>query len=198
MCSAYLEQIGALTVEVNAWQQGHTNRPLIDLVAALSTRLEGHAAWDKVKRAASQMGWRAAGVLTRELVAPLDTDNPAVFQAWTDIEGGVERFKLSLRDQVRGLDCKLVILVDELERCEPIYALDLLNKARHLFDVAGAAITFGGTVRNSNMPCRRSTESHAANPESSNGRSRLRCVGGNAATSFSVKTKLPRLRIRRS
>jgi len=143
MCAARLAQLGELTVEFNAWQQGHTNRPLIDLVAALNTRLEGGAAWDKVKNAARQVGWRAAGALTKDLVAPLDADAAAVFQAWTDIENGVERFKSSLRDQVRGLDGKLVIFVDELDRCEPTYALDLLNKARHLFDVEGVAIVFG-------------------------------------------------------
>ena len=143
MCAVRMEQLGALTVEFNAWQQGHTNRPLIDLVAALSTRLGDGATWDKVKNAARQVGWRAAGALTKDLVAPLDADDPAVFQAWRDIDEGVATFKSSLRDQVRGLDGKLVIFVDELDRCEPTYALDLLNKARHLFDVEGVAIVFG-------------------------------------------------------
>ncbi len=143
MCAAYLEQLGALTVQFNAWQQGHTNRPLIDLVAALSTQLDSRATWDKVKSAAKQAGWRAASILTKELIAPLDADSPAVFQAWADIEDAIATFKSSLHDQVRGLDRKLVIFVDELDRCEPTYALDLLNKARHLFDVEGVAIVFG-------------------------------------------------------
>ncbi len=53
------------------------------------------------------------------------------------------KFKASLRAQIDALKGKLVVFVDELDRCEPTYALDLLNKARHLFDVPGVVIVFG-------------------------------------------------------
>ena len=143
MCAAHMERLGALTVEFNAWQQGHTGRPLIDLVAALSTQLAGRGTWDRVKDAAKHAGWRTAGYLTRGIVAPIDADTPAVFEEWIDIDSGIAEFKASLHEQVEATNKKLVIFVDELDRCEPTYALDLLNKARHLFDVEGVAIVFG-------------------------------------------------------
>ena len=143
MCSAHMERLGALTVEFNAWQQGHTGRPLIDLVAALSTRIDDSDTLDKLKEAAKQVGWRAAGYLTRGLAAPIDADTPAVFEEWIDIDSGIAEFKASLHEQVEVTDKNLVIFVDELDRCEPTYALDLLNKARHLFDVEGVTIVFG-------------------------------------------------------
>lgn len=143
MCAAHMEQLGALTVEFNAWQQGHTGRPLIDLVAALTTDLQGKGTWGEVRATAKQVGWRAIGYLSRGIIAPNDSDDSSIFDHWAEIDAGVTAFKDALREQVSELDGKLVILVDELDRCEPTYALDLLNKARHLFDVEGVSIVFG-------------------------------------------------------
>ncbi len=144
MSASYMERLGALTVEFNAWQQGHTGRPLIDLVAALSTQLADRGTWDNLKDAAKHAGWRVAGYLTRGVLAPIEDDGPAVFEEWADIDKSIAEFKSALRDQVQDLDAKkLVIFVDELDRCEPTYALDLLNKARHLFDIDGVVIVFG-------------------------------------------------------
>ncbi|WP_323671354.1 KAP family P-loop NTPase fold protein [Candidatus Poriferisodalis multihospitum] len=143
MCAAHLEQGKAATVEFNAWQQGHTGRPLIDLVAALTTELADKGVWDDVKKTAKQVGLRAIGYLSRGIIAPNDPDESSMFDEWAEIDAGVTSFTAALREQVSELDTKLVILVDELDRCEPTYALDLLNKARHLFDVPGVVIVFG-------------------------------------------------------
>ena len=143
MCAAHMEGLGALTVEFTAWQQGHTGRPLIDLVAALTTELQGKGTWDKVRGTAKQVGWRTIGYLSRGIIAPNDSDDSSIFDDWAEIDIGVTAFKAALREQVSELGAKLVILVDELDRCEPTYALDLLNRARHLFDVEGVAIVFG-------------------------------------------------------
>ena len=143
MCAAQLEHLGALTVEFNAWHQGHTGRPLIDLVAALTTKLHDKGRWDKLQEAAKQVGWRLARVASRGVFDRNDTDDVSVFDEWTSIENGIAAFKLSLREQVENLEGELVILVDELDRCEPLYALDLLNKARHLLDISGICMVFG-------------------------------------------------------
>ena len=143
MCAAHMEQLEVFTVEFNAWQQGHTGRPLIDIVAALTTELADKGAWDDVKDAAKQVGWRAISYLSRGIIARSDPDESSTFDEWAEIDSGVTSFKAALCEQVSKLDGKLVILVDELDRCEPTYALDLLNRARHLFDVPGVVIVFG-------------------------------------------------------
>ena len=112
MCASRMDQFDAWTVEFNAWQQGHTGRPLIDLVAALSTRLADRGSWDKVKDAARHAGWRTAGYLTRGIVAPIDEDSSAVFKEWADIDDGVSEFRASLREEIEAAGKKLVILVD--------------------------------------------------------------------------------------
>ena len=143
MCATHLErQDGTATVEFNAWQQGHTRRPLIDLVAALAVKLGDKNSWEDVKDAAKQVAWRVAGSLTKGIVAPSDSGDASVFDEWLDIDNGVVEFRSALAEQIRSCG-KLVIFVDELDRCEPTYALDLLNRARHLFDVPGVVIVFG-------------------------------------------------------
>lgn len=143
MCAAHFEQGKAATVEFNAWQQGHTGRPMIDLVAALTTALSDQGVWEDVKKTAKQVGWRTIGYLSRGIVAPNHPDDSSTFDEWAEIDAGVTAFKAALREQVSKLDGKLVILIDELDRCEPTYALELLNRARHLFDVTGVVIVFG-------------------------------------------------------
>ena len=129
MCAAHMERLGALTVEFNAWQQGHTGRPLIDLVAALTTELQGRGAWDTVRVTATQVRWRTISYLSRGIIAPSDSDDSSIFDGCAGTDIGVTAFKAALREQMSEFDGKLVILADELDRCEPTYALDLLNKA---------------------------------------------------------------------
>lgn len=143
MCAAQMEKLGASTVEFNAWQQGHTGRPLIDLVAALTTKLHDKGRWDKLQETAKQVGWRLARVASRGVFDRNDAEDASVFDEWISVENGIADFKMSLREQVENLQGELVILVDELDRCEPLYALDLLNKARHLFDISGVCMVFG-------------------------------------------------------
>ena len=143
MCAAHMANIGVSTVEFNAWHQGHTDRPLIDLVAALSVRWSDEGTWDDVKETARQVAWRTVGYLSRGVVAPNAPADPSIFDDWHEIDSNLADFRSSLKKQVVELGDKLVIFIDELDRCEPTYALDLLNKTRHLFDIDGVAIVFG-------------------------------------------------------
>ena len=52
----------------------------------------------------------------------------------------VAKFKASLEDLARRNRGRLVVFVDELDRCRPDYALDVLETVRHLFDVPGICV----------------------------------------------------------
>lgn len=55
----------------------------------------------------------------------------------------IEKFKVNLKDLVNYIQAEtelklpLFILVDELDRCRPSYAIELLETIKHLFDVEG-------------------------------------------------------------
>ncbi len=77
---------------------------------------------------------------------PGETDgSDAGFSAWAESERRVVEFKEALAEAVDADSdiCRLVVFVDELDRCFPEYAMELLNTARHLFDVAGVVIVLG-------------------------------------------------------
>jgi KAP family P-loop domain len=63
----------------------------------------------------------------------------------------LEKFRSLLSDLVaeladqdpKGSPRKVVLFVDELDRCRPLYALELLERVKHLFDVSGVAFVLG-------------------------------------------------------
>ena len=63
-------------------------------------------------------------------------------------KSAVEALKASLRNVLKSLpkraeDPMIVIIVDELDRCRPPYAVKLLEEIKHLFDVPGLVFIFG-------------------------------------------------------
>lgn len=63
-------------------------------------------------------------------------------------KAAVEALKQSLRDVVESLDqvsafAPVVIIIDELDRCRPTYAVKLLEEIKHLFDVPGLVFFLG-------------------------------------------------------
>jgi len=60
------------------------------------------------------------------------------------VEKAIESFKDSLKDLIEKLTCNenslkkpLFIFIDELDRCRPLYAIELLERIKHLFGVPG-------------------------------------------------------------
>lgn len=147
MCSAVLRDQGATVTEFNAWQQSHSSNPLIDLVSALSR--ERHEVWKGVLKVALRLssslvtGMTGVPVALDSLVDSEDGTNPDPFEAWAVLEKGVNDFKKAVVELVEETESRFVVLIDELDRCVPDYAMGLLNVARHLFDVPGVVIVLG-------------------------------------------------------
>lgn len=154
MCAVHLRDAGVPVVEFNAWQQSHTNDPLVDLVSALATASSNT---EKVKEIVLGMARRVAvnalgqvvGAFTGGTIdiAGIASDEGAAasdrFAAWSEAEDQIAKFKHALAELVNSGKGRLVVLVDELDRCLPSYAMELLNTARHLFDVPGVMIVLG-------------------------------------------------------
>jgi len=130
MCAAHLRHQGVTVAEFNAWADQHTQQPLLDMVGALSARLP--------KGAATRIGSAASGLLTL-----LTTDHPIPrIDSWDDHNRAVRSFTESLAEVAadRG---RLVVIVDELDRCQPQYTLGILADIHHLFSVDGVTVLLG-------------------------------------------------------
>lgn len=144
MCAASLRLRGVFVVEFDAWRQGHTGEPLVDLISALTQ--ESSKTAERLRRVAIGLAWRLAGLATSGLVARDDhaeNGDASEFGRWVDIEERKSEFKKVLAEMVTTNDDRVVLFIDELDRCLPEHAVGMLSVARHLLDVPGVVIVLG-------------------------------------------------------
>lgn len=60
-----------------------------------------------------------------------------IFEEYNCYEAALENLKKSLEKWVEELEKPVVIIIDELDRCRPDYAIKTLEVIKHLFDISG-------------------------------------------------------------
>ena len=161
MWTQHLINQGFPVVNFNAWETDYSAVPFISLATALTAgpeHRETSTALETVKRfreiAERIVPWimpalgaaalttigavggdpAAAAPLT-ETISRLATNRLSGFP---DAQQSVEKFKVSFGEmaaeisEARG-DLPLIIAIDELDRCRPTFAIELLETAKHLF-----------------------------------------------------------------
>lgn len=161
MWSAHLRGVGFRVAEFNAWETDFTGEPFAALTAELGRTLTRQAG-SRFEKALS--GTRAAAVQVLKYTVPgairlatagaLDLD-PLIegefgsglaalaqehLQRYEQARKSIESFRTELSELAEEVAADsaghpLVIFVDELDRCRPSYAVELLEVAKHLFSV---------------------------------------------------------------
>jgi len=146
MCAMHLRSQELEVAEFDAWQQSHTQTPLVDLVAALT---ESITATEKLvvalREIAVKLACRVASTATGGIVKREDfqaSEDISAFDKWKETESRRAEFRKEL-GKVVGESKKLIVLIDELDRCPPARALEILDVARHLFDIPGVVVVLG-------------------------------------------------------
>lgn len=158
----------ANTVYFDAFRNDFMDDPLIGLTAAISERFETGSdkdkIWGKAKNAAFKLvrpamriGLALATAGTSEVVgvvadAGLEAGSKELEEASKEFwrkEDGKRAAMESFRDALIEIttDKKLVIVVDELDRCRPDYALNLLEVIKHFFDVPNVHFVLGVNLK---------------------------------------------------
>ncbi len=160
MWSQHLRNEGFPVVGFNAWDTDHAEDPFVALVSELteelSVRRDSSLAQriKEAKTAAKKVVLRAVPSVIRVATAGiLDVQQlieKEIGQLLTSYaEGGLARYKEArdsfsefrarLKDMANTLresqGHPLIVIVDELDRCRPSYAVELLEVAKHLFGV---------------------------------------------------------------
>ncbi|MCO7055334.1 KAP family P-loop NTPase fold protein [Pseudomonas juntendi] len=158
--SQYLRTLEMKSLYLNAWENDFADDPLLPLIstfdkwiAAENEESKAQAAWKKAKKF-------VPGILKSSAVAAakaasfgmLDIDKELEKLA-SDVVGGtvgdivdsfnvkqksLEQFKSQLSlalEALPGDQNNLVIFIDELDRCRPTYAIEMLERVKHLFDL---------------------------------------------------------------
>ncbi len=144
MCAAHLrsEDVDNVqVVEFNAWRQGHTGNPLVDLVSAISAQI-GNPKIEEMKETAARLAKHLARIASRGVIDfdVIEGEKAPAFAAWSDIEQEAKNFTDRLADVAAEEEGPLVVIIDELDRCRPSYALEFLDTVRHLFAAEGVMV----------------------------------------------------------
>ena len=131
MCAAYLRGRGVTVVEFDAGSAKHTQRPALDMIEALSGKLPDADA-DRI--------WSAGGARLAAVLGSV-TPDPRV-RTWREHRRATEAFTESLQAVAAERE-GLVLVVDELDRCPPNYALEALADIHQLLSVEGVVVLMG-------------------------------------------------------
>jgi len=157
----------AKTVYFDAFKHDYMDDPLIGLVSEISTRFEGKRAqkglWKTAKEAASKLSRPAARVGLAVATAGASEIAVAVVDAALkagsmELENASEEFwkkedgRRAAMDGFRAALATIaknerLVVVDELDRCRPDYALGLLEVVKHFFDVPNVHFVLGVNLR---------------------------------------------------
>ncbi|BFN14819.1 P-loop NTPase fold protein [Marinobacter sp. RI1] len=163
MWSASLRLQGAKVVKFSAWEVDYTHDALVALIQELSGQLidddeRQSASIEQIKAKGGELLRHVAPLAVRALTGGIvdlngvdDLAAKLVEKKLADHENAkhsAARFRDSLTEFAKKLEDEgnefpLVIIVDELDRCRPNYAVELLESIKHFFNVDGVVFVIG-------------------------------------------------------
>jgi hypothetical protein len=146
----------------NAWETDFSSEPLVSFLGEMNQGLEkligassvSTDAWEKAKSAGKQLAKHGIPALIRigtagvidaekfiedELVKTAGKLASDAVENYLKEKAAIAEFKSALSTFVQSStdENKLVVFVDELDRCRPLYAIELLERIKHIFNVDG-------------------------------------------------------------
>ena len=125
---AKLTKINFKTVYFDAWKNDSDLDPIVSLSKSIATT--AFSIKTKAKSLAIEAGKNLVETATKE-IAKIDIDSILnIFHTEENIEA---KFKKELASLIPE-NGRLIVFIDELDRCRPTYAIKLLERVQHFFD----------------------------------------------------------------
>ncbi|MDH4442430.1 MAG: P-loop NTPase fold protein [Rhizobium sp.] len=168
----HLRAKGHLVAEVDAWRDDHAEDPIFAVMAAILKVLDAgkDKKNGKLRTALSRSAGKIAirtgqGLLRRASAVFIGSDQvegiadilaksltessettindyaESALQRFEEGKMAIEQFRSTLEQSVAG-NKPLFVLIDELDRCRPTYAVSVLERIKHLFDVPNVIFVF--------------------------------------------------------
>lgn len=152
MWRQYLNNQGFKTLYFNAWESDYVTDPLVAMLSELQELKLGKGSFDQVVSAAGKVVLAVGTAVSKGLlkkVTGLDSDAVGAaldevselgkesLKEYANQKRSFEEFKQSLIEFVASNtnEHPIVFFVDELDRCSPTYAVKVLERIKHLFDI---------------------------------------------------------------
>jgi hypothetical protein len=127
---------------LNIWESDFLHDPMSALISAFEIILkkEGRSQFiEGIKKT-----WRSIGSASVGFSFMLYAQATASRQnSELDLQEQVEGIRQKIQEATAGLDEKIIIIVDELDRCRPNYSIDFLERIKHFFDVDNVVFVLG-------------------------------------------------------
>ena len=159
MWKQHLENQGFQTIYFNAWENDFDSNPLVAIMSELKTLINGDKDRENKFKSALEKAAILAKNITPALVNALskkyigetgadlleNTTKAAVeifeseINIYTNKKETINEFKNELEKFIKTKSDQkpLVFIIDELDRCRPDYAVELLEKIKHFFSIPG-------------------------------------------------------------
>ena len=142
-----LQNEGFQAIYFNAWEDDFCDDPLLAIIGQLTE----HFHEKKLRAMAALIGEIALPILTAKLTGVafrrtdlrrdnLLTDYKAQLRTKDQIRTHLTRLAAEVNEQSGQ---PLVFIIDELDRCRPTFAIELLERVKHIFDVPNIVFVFG-------------------------------------------------------
>ena len=155
-----------LCIFLNAWEDDYCGDPLLSLVDAIEKELcrltsdkKTESRLESVKEATRDLGWfmvgmassavshwtgldaAAAGELSesKKAIREKTQPSPDILSRFQARKQALQRLKSALKELFEDNQKPVLVLVDELDRCRPDFAIQYLETIKHIFDVEGLA-----------------------------------------------------------
>ena len=151
------KELGISSIYLNAWEGDYSLDPLVSLLAQIDTWLSQQkgkkGSWEKAKQLAPALIKGVAGSIYKNasvaglkasniadpIIESIDKANNQDFiVAYQETQQSMREFRNCLNDALTCLpehQKNLIIFVDELDRCNPTYAIMMLERIKHLFNI---------------------------------------------------------------
>ncbi len=156
----YLETQNNISLYINAWENDFSDDPLLPILSEVDDWLSkindttiSKLAWHKAKKiipkmlktsviVSAKVGTLGALELDKEYEKIISDaagqSASSIFESFKSNKNVLKQFKGLLSKTLKSLpddQNNLIIFIDELDRCKPTYAVEMLERIKHLFDI---------------------------------------------------------------
>ena len=137
---AYLKTQGIESIYFSAWEDDFSNEPLVAILGELNIYIENlnqeetKEEFAKAKKLALKILPTLVNIVAGGAAEQLTT---AVIDQYQTKKTDLDKLKESIIKVLKAInsDKPFVIFIDELDRCKPLYAIELLERIKHIFDI---------------------------------------------------------------
>lgn len=130
----YLDEKNINSIYLNAWENDYIKEPFLVISKYIFEKIKGKEEIKRFFDKSYELFKRIGNIITPEF-----SNIAELFEKQE--QDPIKEFKNELEKLIREIDNKkLVLIIDELDRCRPDYAMKLLEIVKHFFNIKGLII----------------------------------------------------------